>query len=163
MSPAVFLYAVIFVLVAVGLWAVYRVLGTPSRLKARDYQVVLDDLVRSVEREATRLRAALERNADGESLAETARAARKIFQTGYYQALRLRPDQGQDPAGQAKERIKTACEAYDWASRMIGSESRDNPAIRESALRLLDAGDQDMREAEASLGPVSPPNGNTAP
>lgn len=163
MSAVVFLYALIFALVAVGLWAVYRVLGTPSRLQARDYQVVLDDLVRAVEREATRLRGALERNPEAESVAETARAARKIFQTGYYQAIRLRPDQGTDPAGQARERIRTACEAYEWASRMMASESLSNPAIRASALQLLDAGDRDMRAAETAMGPVSPPNGNSAP
>ena len=42
MSPIVILYAAILLLVAVGLWGAYRVLGTPSRLRPVDYAVVLD-------------------------------------------------------------------------------------------------------------------------
>jgi hypothetical protein len=124
---------------------------------------VLDDLVRSVEREAVRLRTTIEKTADGEALEEAARQARKIFQTGYYQALRLRPTDGTDQGGAVREHVARACEAYDWASRMISSESIRNPAIRESAMRLLDAGDVEMRQAEGRLGPLIAPSENNGP
>jgi hypothetical protein len=56
----VWLYAVILLLLAAALWGAYRVLGTPSRLAPRDYDVVLDDIKTSVERAASRLRRALD-------------------------------------------------------------------------------------------------------
>lgn len=147
------LYALLLIAAAGGLIAVYRLLGTPSRLTPADYAVVLADVATSVERSAGRLRAALgEPEADLEA---AARDGRKIFQTGYYQTLRLRPSSGPDLLGPARAELGRACETYDWASRMIGSESLRNPLIRESALRLLDAGDaaliQAARELPASL------------
>ena len=147
------LYAVLLIAVAGGLIAVYRLLGTPSRLTPRDYAVVLADVATSVERAAGQLRTALA-NPDTD-LEAAAREGRKIFQTGYYQTLRLRPSSGPDVLAAARDELGRACEAYDWGSRMIGSESLRNPLIRESALRLLDAGDaaltQAARELPASL------------
>lgn len=148
------LYAVILLVIAIGLWAAYRVLGTPSRLTPPDYLVVLADVATSVERSAGRLRQALDQPADGH-LHEVAADARKIFQTGYYQTLRLRPTSGPDTLAAARAELGRACEAYDWASRMIGSESLSNPLIREAALRLLDAGDEALNQAAREL-PADP-------
>ena len=144
------LYALILLIVAVGLWAAYRVLGTPSRLAPGDYLVVLADVATSVERSATQLRQALEHEPDGR-LGDVAAEARKIFQTGYYQTLRLRPTDGPDAMAAVRAELGRACEAYDWASRMIGSESRRNPLIRDAALRLLDAGDAALSQAAREL------------
>src|SRR5713101_7521504 len=83
------LYLLILLLLAAALWAAYRLLGTPSRLAPSDYNVVLADVATSVERAAGQLRRALEAG-DGD-LEDAATPARKIFQTGYYQTLRLRP------------------------------------------------------------------------
>ena len=56
-----------------------------------------------------------------------------------------------------------ACEAYDWASRMIGSESARNPLILEAARGLMDAGDTALRQAARALSPARPaPRENTA-
>jgi hypothetical protein len=144
----VWLYALIFVLLALALWAAYRVLGTPSRLAPPDYQVVVNDVAGSVDRAARQLRQAL---AGKDDLEHGAAQARKIFQTGYYQTLRLRPASGPDRLGPARAELGKACEAYDWASRMIGSESLGNPLIREAALRLLDAGDASLKQALSQL------------
>jgi len=156
------LYILILVLAAAGLIGAYRVLGTPSRLAARDYNIVLADVATSVERAAGQLREAL----DGEPgrLEDAAAASRKIFQTGYYQTLRLRPTTGPDNGAAARAELGRACEAYDWASRMIGSESVHNPLILAAARRLLDAGDAALRQAALELPPVvSTPRESTAP
>jgi hypothetical protein len=157
MSPIVILYAVILLAVAAGLWGAYRVLGTPSRLKPDDYGVVLEDVISSVRRSARELRTAVEAGTDSGRLEEVAAQSRKIFQTGYYQTLRLRPATGPDASGSVRTELGRACQAYDWASRMIGGEGRRNPLILEAARGLLDAGDRQISVAErelAALGPV---------
>lgn len=149
------LYLVLLVVAAVGLWGVYRLLGTPSRLAPTDYAVVLADVATSVERAASRLRSALDGLA-GVSLDDVAGESRKIFQTGYYQTLRLRPAAGADALAAARAELGRACEAYDWASRMLGSESVRNPLILEAARRLMDAGDAALRQAARELPPELP-------
>jgi hypothetical protein len=146
------LYILILLLLAAGLVGAYRVLGTPSRLASRDYNIVLADVATSVERAAGRLRQAL----DGEpgKLEDAAAASRKIFQTGYYQTLRLRPTTGPDAGAAARAELGRACEAYDWASRMIASESVHNPLILTAARQLLDAGDAALKQAALALPPV---------
>src|SRR4029077_1165473 len=89
------LYLLILLVLAAALVVAYRVLGTPSRLAPRDYDVVLADIKSSFEAAAERLRRALEAGPGG-PLEDEATAARKIFQTGYYQTLRLRPSSGPD-------------------------------------------------------------------
>jgi hypothetical protein len=156
------LYILILLLLAAGLVGAYRLLGTPSRLASRDYIIVLADVATSVERAAARLRQAL----DGEpgKLQDEAAASRKIFQTGYYQTLRLRPTTGPDAGAAARAELGRACEAYDWASRMIGSESVRNPLILAAARQLLDAGDAALKQAALVLPPVlSTPGESTAP
>jgi hypothetical protein len=156
------LYILILLLAAAGLVGAYRVLGTPSRLAARDYNIVLADVATSVERAAGQLRQAL----DGEPgrLEDAAAASRKIFQTGYYQTLRLRPTTGPDNGAAARAELGRACEAYDWASRMIGSESVHNPLILAAARQLLDAGDGALKQAALELPPVlSTPAESSAP
>jgi len=159
----VWLYLVILLVLAASLIGAYRVLGTPSRLAPGDYGVVLEDIRTSVERAAARLRRSLEAGAGG-SLEHEATAARKIFQTGYYQTLRLRPASGPDRAADARASIGRACEAYEWAGRMLGSESVHNPLVLEAARRLMDAGDVALRQVERELPAVpDSPRGNTAP
>jgi len=155
------LYIVILLVLAVGLWGAYKLLGTPSRLASLDYNFVLADVATSVERAAGRLRQAL----DGEpgKLEDEAAASRKIFQTGYYQTLRLRPTTGPDAGAAARAELGRACEAYDWASRMIASESVHNPLILTAARQLLDAGDASLKQAALELPPVSTPAESTAP
>ncbi len=156
------LYILILLLLAAGLVGAYRVLGTPSRLSASDYNIVLADVATSVERAADRLRQAL----DGEParLEDEAVASRKIFQTGYYQTLRLRPTTGPDAGAAARAELGRACEAYDWASRMIGSESVHNPLVLAAARQLLDAADAALKQAALKLPPVpATPAENTAP
>ena len=156
------LYIVILLVLAAGLVGAYRVLGTPSRLASRDYNIVLADVATTVERAAGRLRQAL----DGEpsALEDEASASRKIFQTGYYQTLRLRPTTGPDAGAAARAELGRACEAYDWASRMIASESVHNPLILAAARQLLDAGDAALRQAALELPPVpATPAESTAP
>jgi hypothetical protein len=156
------LYILILLLLAAGLVGAYRVLGTPSRLAARDYHIVLADVATSVERAAGQLRQAL--NGEPGRLEDAAAASRKIFQTGYYQTLRLRPTTGPDNGVAARAELGRACEAYDWASRMIGSESVHNPLILAAARGLLDAGDAALRQAALELPPVvSTPRESTAP
>jgi hypothetical protein len=157
------LYALILLLVAAALVGAYRVLGTPSRLTPRDYDVVLEDIRTSVERAAGRLRRSLDAG-PGQSLEDEASAARKIFQTGYYQTLRLRPASGPDLAADARAAIGRACEAYEWASRMLGSESVNNPIVLEAARRLMDAGDAVLTQVERKL-PALPDvrRGSTGP
>ncbi|HXM52493.1 MAG TPA: hypothetical protein VN913_04350, partial [Candidatus Binatus sp.] len=88
----------------------------------------------------------------------------KIFQTGYYQTLRLRPSSGPDLAADARAAIGRACEAYDWASRMLGSESVHNPLVLEAARRLMDAGDAALKQVEPEPSPMlDAPRENTAP
>jgi hypothetical protein len=157
------LYIVILLLVAAGLWAVYRLLGTPSRLSPPDYALVLADVASSAQQSATRLRAAFERETEPR-LEEVAGEAKKIFQTGYYQTLRLRPTSGPDAMADVRSRLGRACQAYDWASRMIASESLENPLIRKAAAGLLDAGDAALREVAQALPPAQPvPRGSIAP
>ena len=158
----VWFYLLILLIVAVGLWGAYRVLGTPSRLAQRDYDVVLADIRTSVERAAARLRAALEAG-PGRRLEDEASAARKIFQTGYYQTLRLRPASGPDLAAAARADLGRACEAYEWASRMLGSESVRNPLVLEAARRLLDATDAALTQAARELPPLAVPRGSSGP
>src|SRR5881227_3890992 len=131
----VWLYLLILLVLAAALWAVYRVLGTPSKLPPTDYHIVLADVAVSVEKAATLLRQALDGTA-GADWADAAKEARKIFQTGYYQTLRLRPASGADPAVDVRAELGRACEAYDWASRMIGSESAHNLLIVEAARQV---------------------------
>jgi hypothetical protein len=157
------LYLVILLLLAAGLWAAYRVLGTPSRLTPGDYNIVLADVATSVERAAGRLRRALEAG-PGRTLEDEAVTARKIFQTGYYQTLRLRPLSGPDAAAAARATLGRACEAYDWASRILGSESAHNPLLLEAARRLIDAGDAALTQAGQELPPVlTAPGGSSEP
>jgi hypothetical protein len=156
------LYILILLLLAAGLVGAYRVLGTPSRLASRDYFVVLADVATSVERAAGRLRQALD--GDPAKLEDEAAASRKIFQTGYYQTLRLRPTTGPDAGAAARAELGRACEAYDWASRMIASESVHNPLILTAARQLLNAGDAALKQAALELPPVlSTPAESTAP
>ena len=156
------LYILILLLLAAGLVGAYRVLGTPSRLASRDYNIVLADVATSVERAAGRLRQALD--GDPAALEDAAAASRKIFQTGYYQTLRLRPTTGPDAGAAARAQLGRACEAYDWASRMIASESVHNPLILTAARQLLDAGDAALRQAALALPPVpATPGESTAP
>ena len=145
-------YLLILLVLAAALWAAYRLLGTPSRLAPSDYNVVLADVATSVERAASRLRLAIE-TGDGD-LEDAAKAARKIFQTGYYQTLRLRPSSGPDAAAGARAGLGRACEAYDWASRMLASESGRNPLVLDAARRLLDAGDAALTQAARELPPA---------
>jgi hypothetical protein len=157
------LYALILLLLAAALLGAWRVLGTPSRLAPRDYDVIVVDIKTSVERAAGRLRQALNAG-PGKALEDEAAAARKIFQTGYYQTLRLRPSSGPDRAADARAGLGRACEAYDWASRMLGSESARNPFVLDAARRLMDAGDAALTQVEAQLPPLlDAPRGNTAP
>jgi hypothetical protein len=157
----VWIYALILLVLAAALIGAYRVLGTPSRLSPRDYDVVLLDVKTSVERAADRLRQALNAG-PGPALEDEATAARKIFQTAYYQTLRLRPLSGPDLGAEARAGLGRACEAYDWASRMLGSESVRNPLVLEAARRLMDAGDAALKQVE--LPPVlAAPRENTAP
>jgi len=159
----VWLYVLILLLLAAALVGAYRVLGTPSRLAPRDYDVVLADVKTSVERAAERLRRALDAGPGG-PLEDEATAARKIFQTGYYQTLRLRPSSGPDLAADARAALGQACEAYDWASRMLGSESVHNPLVLAAARRLMDAGDAALKQVEVEVPPVlDTPRGNTGP
>jgi hypothetical protein len=156
------LYVLILLLLAAGLVGAYRVLGTPSRLASRDYNIVLADVATSVERAAGRLRQALD--GDPAALEDAAAASRKIFQTGYYQTLRLRPTSGPDAGAAARAQLGRACEAYDWASRMIASESVRNTLILTAARQLLDAGDAALRQAALELPPVpATPGESTAP
>ncbi len=156
------LYLVILLGLAAALWAAYRLLGTPSRLVPRDYNLVLADVAASVARAAGRLRQTLEAG-DGD-LEDAAKAARKIFQTGYYQTLRLRPSSGPDAAAGARAGLGRACEAYDWASRMLASESARNPFVLDAARRLLDAGDAALTQAGRDLPPVpAVPGGSIGP
>ena len=156
------LYVLILLLLAAGLVGAYRVLGTPSRLASRDYNIVLADVATSVERAAGRLRQALD--GDPGKLEDEAAASRKIFQTGYYQTLRLRPTTGPDAGAAARAELGRACEAYDWASRMIASESVHNPLILAAARQLLDAGDAALKQAALELPPVlSTPAESSAP
>ena len=157
------LYLLILLVLAAALVVAYRVLGTPSRLTPRDYDVVLADIESSVERAADRLRRALDAG-PAERLEDEASAARKIFQTGYYQTLRLRPSSGPDRSADARAALGRACEAYDWASRMLGSESVRNPLVLDAARHLMDAGDASLTQVARELPPVpDPPHENTAP
>jgi hypothetical protein len=157
------LYIVLLAAAAVGLWGAYRILGTPSRLAPIDYAVVLADVATSVERAASRLRDALD-HSPGDSLDDVAGESRKIFQTGYYQTLRLRPAAGPDAFAAARAELGRACEAYDWASRMLGTESVRNPLILDAARRLMDAGDAALTQAARELPAELPaPHESTAP
>jgi hypothetical protein len=76
----------------------------------------------------------------------------------------LRPTTGPDAGAVARAELGRACEAYDWASRMIGSESARNPIIMAAARRLLDAGDAALKQAARELPPVpATPGENSAP
>ncbi len=157
------LYLLILLVLAAALVVAYRVLGTPSRLAPGDYDVVLADIKSSVERAAERLRRALDAGPTA-PVEDEATAARKIFQTGYYQTLRLRPSSGPDLSADARAALGRACEAYDWASRMLGSESVRNPLVLDAARRLMDAGDAALTQVARELPPVpDAPRGNTAP
>src|ERR1700694_3234912 len=159
----IWLYALILLLLAAALVVAWRVLGTPSRLAPRDYDVIVVDIKSSVERAADRLRRALDAGPGGR-LEDAASAARKIFQTGYYQTLRLRPLSGPDVAADARAGLGRACEAYEWASRMLGSESVHNPLVLDAARRLIDAGDAALKQAGEELPPVlAAPGGSSAP
>jgi hypothetical protein len=78
--------------------------------------------------------------------------------------LRLRPATGPDVLGAARAELGRACEAYDWASRMLSSESRRNALIRDAAVRLLDAGDAALNQAARELpADLRATRENTAP
>ncbi len=159
MSGTLVVYGIILVIAVAGLLAAYRVLGTPSRLQPRDYELVLEDVVASVDRAAQRLKAAIDSESDhSPKLEEEAREARKIFQTGYYQSLRLRPLSGPDLPAAARETLGQACEAYDWASRMVASESLGNPLILEAAKGLMDRADSYLKQARQALSVTAPPS-----
>ena len=163
MSAVLIVYALILAVVVLGLWAAYKVLGTPSRLEPADYDIVLEDLLQSVTRAADRLGAALDSPASGSALEDVATESRKIFQTGYYQALRLRPSTGPDSGEEPRTALGRACEAFDWASRMVSGESRSNPAI-EAALRgLMDAGGRELDRARQALARPAPGPERSAP
>jgi hypothetical protein len=157
MSFALVLDAIILGVVIAGLWAAYRVLGTPSRLAPADYRVVLDDLAASVARSAARLRGALAE--DDRQREQVATDARKIFQTGFYQALRLKPDATTDPSALVRAGLGRACEGYEWASRMAESESFGNAAVQDAVRMLLDRADAELSAAQQTLAglPRSPP------
>jgi hypothetical protein len=158
-SGNLILYAIILVVAVAGLLVAYRLLGTPSRLQPTDYELVLEDVVASVDRAAQRLRAAIDSEpANSPKLEEVAREARKIFQTGYYQSLRLRPLSGPDIPAAARETLGQACEAYDWASRMVASESLSNPMILESAKGLIDRADSYLKQARQALSVTARPS-----
>ena len=164
MSGAIFLYAFLLLVAAAFLWGAYRVLGQPTQLAPADYTLVLIDVADSGLRAAARLRTAAEARSDGSGLDDVAIQSRKIFQTGYYQALRLRPTTGPDTAVAIRDRLARACEACDWASRMIGSESNRNPEVLKAARRLLDGGEAELRASiEALRPPAGAPTGNTPP
>ena len=154
MSLALVVDAAILVIVIAGLWAAYRVLGTPSRLAPADYRVVLDDLAASVAQSAAQLRGALAE--DDRNREQVAAGARTIFQTGYYQALRLKPDATTDPAALVRAGLGRACEGYEWASRMAGSESYGNAAVREAVLMLLDRADAELTASQQALAGLPP-------
>src|ERR1700694_5717042 len=161
--PMAWLYLLILLVLAAALVVAYRVLGTPSRLVPRDYDLVLIDIESSVARAADRLRRAVDTGAGGR-LEDEASAARKILQPGYYQTLRLRPSSGPDRSADARAALGRACEAYEWASRMIGSESVHNPLVLDAARRLMDAGDLALTQVARELPQVpDAPRGNTAP
>jgi hypothetical protein len=163
MSPVLVLYALILAIVVFGLWAAYKLLGTPSKLQPADYTIVLEDLLRSVTGSAAQLRQALEAEAAGSALEDVATESRKIFQTGYYQTLRLRPAAGPDSGQLPRSALGRACEAYDWASRMASGESLANPAIRAAVFGLMDAGDRELEAARQALTPSSPSPERSAP
>lgn len=159
----IWFYVLILLVVAAALWGAYRVLGTPSRLEPGDYRIVLDDVVQSVEKAAARLRQALD-GEPGRRRTDVATETRKIFQTCYYQTLRLRPLSGPDSSAAARGELGRACEAYDWASRMIGGEASGNPLILDAARRLVDAGDAALSRAAKALQPApAVPRESTAP
>ncbi|HYM51590.1 MAG TPA: hypothetical protein VET65_13600 [Candidatus Limnocylindrales bacterium] len=164
MSLLPLLYAALLLLAVTGLWAVYRVLGTPSRLAPADYAAVLDDLIDSVANAASRLRKALDAP-DADRLEEVATEARKIFQTAYYQTLRLRPLTGPDTGEPARLAMREACEAYDWASRMASADSVRNEAIRAAIVDLIEAGDRGVERARLARPALSPsePGERTGP
>src|SRR2546429_8664415 len=122
----VWLYALTLLLLAAALVVAYRVLGTPSRLTPPDYDVVLEDIRSSVERAATRLRRSLEAGPE-QAGGDEATAARKIFQTAYYQTLRLRPASGPELAAATRATIGRAPDAHDGARRMLGGGRAQNP------------------------------------
>ena len=156
------LYALVVLVFAVALWGVYKILGTPSKLTPADYALVLADVAASVERSAAGLRQALQGPAA--NVPAVASSAKKIFQTGYYQTLRLRPLSGPDQLAVARELLGRACEAYDWASRMAASESLGNPLIRAQVTRLLDAGEVALTQAGRELpASLTVPRESTAP
>lgn len=146
----IWLYALILLLLAVALWGAYRILGTPSRLEPGDYRIVLDDLTTSVEKAAAELRKALD-GAPGRERTAIANQTRKIFQTGYYQALRLRPLSGRDTSADARAELGRASEAYDWAARMLASDASGNPLIVDAARRLVDAAEVAFSRAVREL------------
>ena len=162
------LYVFLFILAVLGIWAVYRVLGAPSKLPPADYRTVLDDLLQTVERERGRLLAALEASVKpasqspsplagegpgGGNLPAVAESSRKIFQTGYYQALRLKPAAADDSTANVRDHIRRACEACDWAGRMVGGEAANNPLLLKSARSLLEAAAIELDQARAGLTP----------
>src|SRR5919201_727065 len=162
------LYVFLFILAVLGIWAVYRVLVAPSKLPPADYRTVLDDLLQTVERERGRLLAALEASVKpasqspshlagegwgGGNLPAVAESSRKIFQTGYYQALRLKPAAADDSTANVRDHIRRACEACDWAGRMVGGEAASNPLLLKSARSLLEAAGTELEQARAGIQP----------
>ena len=152
------LYLLTLLALAAALWGVYRVLGTPSKLPPTDYQIVLADVAVSVEKAATQLRQTLDGSPSAD-WADAAKEARKIFQTGYYQMLRLRPTTGPDPAvdvraagkqlgaryvmegslRQAGTRLRIAAQLVDTSSGAhLWAETYDRPFQSEAVFELQD-------------------------
>ena len=78
--------------------------------------------------------------------------------------MRLRPRSGPDLLAETRAELGRACEAYDWASRMIAGAGLRNPLIETAALRLLDAGDEALRQAAQGLpAPLPARSESTAP
>jgi hypothetical protein len=147
-----FLYAALLLLAIIFLWGAYRILGTPSRLKPADYEVVLDDLFYSVRRAAERLKAAnLE---DSREVEEVSAEARKIFQTAYYQALRLRPSSGEDRQAKLRAELARTCQAYEWAARILEQEVTPNPMLRQAGFDLLEKADAELSRLAAELDAI---------
>src|SRR5205814_7124122 len=106
----VWLYLLILLVLAAALWAVYRVLGTPSKLAPTDYHIVLADVAVSVEKAATQLRQALDAAPQAE-WADDAKESRKLLQTAQTRYLRHRRPPRPDQRANLRAELGRACAA----------------------------------------------------